>query len=330
VRPSHGDYKPSERRRYVPSGQPRRKIPVIRVALLLGLVAFAVLRFDAYWPSVRGIFHRSPKPEISAENITSKKSEGAAAPGASARGPMRWSADSSRLALDCPRGLSGACCENLDAASPGLCAEAASLAARAGWKGLIDKRAVTAGFVRVEAQARIDESTRRMALSGMAGRDARGGFVLRRRGEAATWCDGARGCLGGRPAPVAPLSDARVQSSETASGEATWLSASPWVRAVLPGRVLAVDSVEGGVIVRLYHGLETYTTYGPLRAVAGVRPGAIVKTGSHLGDAPLRGALYALNVNVRQGGRPVEAAAFWSMHAPAAEPETLEESKGTP
>lgn len=330
MRPSHGDYKPNERRRHVPTGQPRRKIPVIRAALVLGLAIFAFTRLDDYWPRLRGAFDRTRSPEISSKNVTTGKNEGAGISRSATRGRLRWSADSSRLALDCPQGLSGSCCDSLNAASPGLCGEATALVARAGWKGLIDKRDAADRFVRVEAHLLEGEPVRRMALSGMAGRDARGGFVFRRRGDAGSWCDGARGCLGGRVSPVSPLSDARLRASDEITGKATFLSPSPWVRAALPGRVISVDSVEGGVIVHLYHGLETYTEYGPLRAVVGVRPGAIVKTGSHLGDAPLSGATYALAVRVRQGGHPVEASAFWGAVAAVNAPESFEETKGTP
>jgi hypothetical protein len=247
---------------------------------------------------------------------------------------MRWSADSSVLALDCPRGLAGACCEALDRASTGLCGEASSLVARARWKGFLGRKAAS-GYLRLEASAMTEAShesgtARKLALSQLAGIDNLGGFVLRRRGEARVWCDGgarSRGCLGGRAAPVAPLADARLEPRDS-SGAATWVSGSRWVRAALPGRISSVDSVAGGVIVRLYHGFELYTAYGPLQAAPGVRRGAAVKAGSHLGDAPVRGAFRALAVRVRSGGRSLDPAAFWNARllaaAPFADDETLE------
>jgi hypothetical protein len=279
--------------------------------LLLALAAFVYVRFDAYWPRLRQAV-ASVSPWHGSSGKTASTDAGAV--NAQARGPaqgtVKWSPDSSLIALDCPRGIAGACCEALDRASPGLCGEATSLMSRANWKGVLDKRAAS-GFLRFEARAVPEEASRRLALSGLAGRDDRGGFILRRRASDLAWCEGSRGCLGDRPSPASPLSDAKLERGTGGAG--TWVSPSPWVRAALPGRIAAVDSVEGGVIVRLYHGYELYTTYGPLQPAPGVRPGAIVKTGSHLGDAPARGALHALAVRVRQAGRLLDPAAFWGM-----------------
>lgn len=289
---------------------------MIRVALLLALAIFVYIGFSDYWPHLRQAvasvspWHRSSDKTSRTEGApAAQASENPQAKGA-VPGVVRWAADSSLIALDCPHGLAGACCEALDGASPGLCGEATSLMGRANWNGVLDKRAA-AGYLRFGAQAMPDEPTRRLALSGLAGRDDRGGFVLRRRAADRAWCEESRGCLGDRPSPASPLSDAKLERG--ADGAGTWVSPSPWVRASLPGRISAVDSVEGGVIVRLYHGYELYTTYGPLQPAPGVRPGAIVKTGSHLGDAPARGALHALAVRVRQAGRLLDPAVFWGM-----------------
>jgi hypothetical protein len=304
VKPSHGDYKPSGRRRHVPSGRPRRRIPLIRVALLLALAAFLYTRFDAYGPRLR--------QALSPLSLRLGMGDRSRADGRDARRvAAKWSPDSSLLALDCPRGLAGACCDTLDRASPGLCGEATALRARAAWSRLLGKPA-TPEYLRLQARVAPDAPTRRLALSGLSGRDARGGFLLRRRDADGAWCDASRGCLESRPDPVDPLSGAKLEAVD-GDGAATWVSASPWVRAALPGRVAAVDSAGGGVLVRVYHGYELYTVYGPLQAAPGVRPGAIVTAGSHLGDAPARGALHALAVRVRQAGRVLDAAAFWGV-----------------
>ncbi len=324
MRPTHGDYRPGARRRNVsrnvPRGGTRRKFPLIRIILALALGFFIYSRFDDYWPRVREALDFTPP--WAGDRAQDEPPADATA--------QRWAADSSRLALECRQGLSGTCCEALEAASRGLCGETEALLARARWMG-----AVTEGGtgtpdapLRVEAQRNADDGEGRLALSGLTGRDAKGVFRFRRSGSgtagAGAWCEASRGCLRGFGAsPAAPLSQGRLEASASSAtlGEAVWTSASPWVRAALPGHIVSVDSTAAGSIVRVYHGFELYVAYGPLRAAPGVRPGAVVKAGSHLGDALPRGSTRALPVRVRKAGRDLDPAAFWGVRAaPAANP----------
>ncbi len=295
--------------RNVPRGAAPRKFPLIRILLLVGLGVFLYTRVDDLRPRLREVLDLPAKWREARAREDARPADAPAS---------QWSADSSRFALECRQGLAGACCETLEAVSRGLCGEAGALLRRAGWKGVIAHGAETsASSLRIEA--RREPGDARLALSGLAGRDAGGAFRFRRSGSEGDgpWCEAARGCLRGSTAsPAPPLAQGRLElSGDIASGEAVWVSASPRVRAVLPGRVVSTDSAAAGTVVRVYHGFELYVSYGPLRVAPGVRSGAAVKTGSHLGDALPRGTSHAVAIRVRKAGRDLDPAAFWAVRA---------------
>src|SRR5690606_1645223 len=49
VKVKHTDFRPARRPRYVPSGRPRRKFPLIRILLLIALGLFVYSRLDTLW-----------------------------------------------------------------------------------------------------------------------------------------------------------------------------------------------------------------------------------------------------------------------------------------
>src|SRR5690554_7134372 len=49
VKVKHTDFRPARRLRYVPSGRPRRKFPLIRILLLIALGLFVYSRLDTLW-----------------------------------------------------------------------------------------------------------------------------------------------------------------------------------------------------------------------------------------------------------------------------------------
>lgn len=309
VKGIRSDYRPGHRSRRVPppSGKTPRRFPLVRILLLAGLAAFIYASFDEAWPRLRAmvqpaawwdaIFARTGADEKPARTV--------------------WSRDSSRVVVQCPQGIGPACCEDLDAVQPGLCGSARAIHAKAAWKKAI---ASNAAIQSVEARASFQDNPdgQEFELAAVRGRDASGEWNFQRRGDAA-FCDARRGCLGD-PAPRAPLADARLYIDGTAGPDAAsdWVSASAHVRAVLPGRITAVDSAPGGVRVRVYHGAERYVEYGPLVPAAGVAPGALVRAGSLLGNAPAHAGRHRLSVRVRQAGGPVPAEQFWNVTATAA------------
>jgi hypothetical protein len=279
--------------------------------LALGLLVYT--RFDDYWPRVRAAV--SPASLWRSAFGPSEAEAPALA--------LVWSRDSSRVALECPRGLTGDCCETLEPASPELCAEASALLAKARWKKAVSGTGnPPLQPLRLEGRAVVsDLGDWTYELSGLGGRDPSGAFQYRREQRTSgttAWCDTRRGCLKD-PAPRAPLANGRMHVGGEAArrdGASLWTAGDPEVRAVLPGRVVAAEAVQdmkGVTIVRVYHGRELYADYGPLQAATGVKPGALVRSGSHLGFAPRHPAGYALQVRLRQGGQNLDPAAFWGV-----------------
>jgi hypothetical protein len=322
VKPTHADFRPGKRPRYVPSGAPRRKIPVLRIALLIALGLLVYTRFDDYWPRLRDTVNPVSlwrqafgQPEVAATDAVF---------------PV-WSRDSSRVMWKCTQGLAGACCASLRSVHPDLCGEASALLAKARWKHLVDAPSVTGKnrlTLQLEARAVVsDLGDWSFELSGLQGRDPAGNYLLRRAAGSSAWCDAGRGCLRDL-LPRAPLPQGRLQDGADAAG--LWTASGGQVGAILPGRVVALDSVPrnggegGGMRVEVYHGRELYAFYGPLTPAPGVRAGALVKAGSHLGSAPVLGdgeSGHALLVQVRQAGQNLDPAAFWGVR-PAPVPET--------
>ena|GEM_PF-3758113 len=322
MRLSHADYRPGKRPRFVPSGPPRRKFPLIRIVLLLALGVFVYAKFDDLWNGVRSVAN----PVTLWNKITGSGEATASGSVDGKAGRLIWSADSSRVSLECAGGLTKDCCEHLGRADAGLCQATKALLEKARWKGALT-RTVATRPLRIEARAVVgDLGEWGYELAGLNGRDGAGHFGFRRAAGSQAWCDARRGCLRASTAR-APLLDGHLVRDaaggppETVRAGTTfvkWSSGSPRVRAVLPGRVAKVTpfgSDTSAVTVMVYHGAELYVSYGPLRPVTGVKPGALVKAGSYLGDA--RGTTaeggYALNVGLRQAGRPVDAVAFWGL-----------------
>lgn len=306
VKATRTDYRPGRRNRRVPppSGTPRR-IPLLRLLLLAGLGAYLYASFDDLWPRVRAAVQPAAW-----WNAVFAGSDADAEPVSAS-----WSGDSSRVVVQCPQGFDAACCGELETIQPGICGTTRALRAKAVWKKAVAVSETSP--LSVEAGAVVSELGEwGYELKALRGRDASGAWHFRRQGTA-SFCDTRRGCLGDR-APRAPLADARLHAPAFTIPDApgTWVSSSARVRAALPGRITAVDSVPGGgVRVRVYHGSERYIEYGPLHPVPGVEPGVLVRTGSLLGNAPSHAGRHRLDVRVRQAGSFVPAERFWNVTA---------------
>jgi hypothetical protein len=293
---SQTDFRPGKRPRYVPSGSPRRKFPLIRLLLLLGLGVFIYTKFDTLWASVRSVVD----PVAVWQSLT-----GGEAPESRSGSALVWSDDSSRVTLTCKSGLTRECCAQLNHADGDLCGATTALLEKARWKAVLTPGKKTDHPLHIEARAVVsDLGDWGFELSGVRGRDGSGTFTFRRSAGSHAWCEIHRGCLKA-PLARAPLTDGRLVSAggaEAVYGGTTvvrWVSASSRVRAMLPGRITAVlnntapagdapsrdTAAPASVTIKVYHGGELYATYGPLRPAQGVKAGVLVKSGSYLGDA---------------------------------------------
>jgi hypothetical protein len=309
---SHADFRPKRRSGVVPSGRPRRKIPLLRILLLLLLAFFVYLKFDSLWTGIRAL-----NPVALWD-----RAFGGDRVAPDARAHPVWSADSSRFSLECPGGLRG-CCDTAPRSGAGVCREAAALLAKARARGLLPpaSSATPESPLRLHARAGVSRAAQGFfeltALQGRASGKTGGAFALRKN-SAGIWCDARHLCLS-RSAPRSPLALGRLLRGPDSLGAARWVSASSAVHPVLSGRIAAIDSVPGGARVRLYHGGELYTSYEPLRFVpAGLRPGAMVTPGSVLGEAPWLAAGYTVYLRVRRAGLNLDPAEFFSIQPVAA------------
>lgn len=319
----HADFRPAKRPRYVPSGRAPRKFPLIRILVLIALGVFVYTRFETLWTVASDtlnpvkVWHKVTAPLFGAADADPQGVR-----------PV-WSQDSSRVTFHCPRGLDAACCQSLTAVDETLCGTAGAVLEKARWRGTLARSLTAERPLHLDARAVVsDLGVWSHELAGVRGDDPSGPFAYRRAAGADAWCDGRRGCLT-RATARAPLAEGRLAlppaGTDPVRGGATlvyWLAATPRVRAILPGRVTGVDSSGGGsagVIVRVHHGMELYAAYGPITPATGVTPGALVKTGSYLGDAPAAAGGFRLAMSVRQGGQPVDAATLWAQAARRAE-----------
>lgn len=312
---SHADFRPKRRAGVVPSGRPRRKIPLLRILLLIGVAIFVYAKFDDYWPSLRGALN----PVAAWNRLTGRES--AALPAAPSR--AAWSDDSTRVALSCPSGLgeNDACCDApADARSlRALCAQAGALLARARWGGMLAPGAEKEAL-RLEGRATLsEEGFPSYELSGLRGNDGSGAFAFQ-RGDAATWCEARRGCLS-TPSPRSPLAGGRLVRGPGGPEEKTaeWIAAASAVHPSLPGRVTGIEPVQGGARVRVYHGRELYTSYEPVRLAEGsaaLKVGAKVTAGTVLGTAPGGPKGYTLLMRIRRAGLSPDPFDFFSLRAP--------------
>ncbi len=332
MKPTHADFRPGKRPRFVPSGKPRRKLPLIRIALLIGVGLLVYARFDDYWPHLRK----------AATAVAPWSGKTAPAPAHSGALEPVWARDSSRVTLACAAGLENDCCAALESLDQGLCGETQALLAKARWKQRISHSHAPAGkeALLLEARAIVsDLGDWGLELSGLRGNDDAGVYLFRRAAGISTWCDAARGCLRD-PLPRTPLAQGHLQedAEEARHGgmNGHWVSGVRQVLAVLPGHVVSVDSTPSGVTVTVYHGREIYAEYGPLEPAHGVRSGAPVKAGSHLGDVLASAAGTegnVLTVRIVQAGQSRDPAMFWGIQAvPVPEPESVdgEQFSGVP
>jgi hypothetical protein len=312
---SQADFRPKRRSGVVPSGKPRRKIPLLRILLLLLIAFFVYLKFDSLWAGVRAL-----NPVALWDRAFGGDR---AAPDDRAR--PAWSADSSEFSLECPLGLRN-CCETVPRSGAGVCREAGALLAKARARGLVPPAASEAAESRLRLRARAGVSRaghgffELTALQGRASGKTGAPFALRKNASG-IWCDARHLCLS-RPSPRSPLASGKLLGVPGSPGAARWVSASSAVHPVLSGRVTTVDSVPGGARVRIYHGGELYTSYEPLRLAAGAKPGAMVTPGSVLGDAPWLAAGYTVYLRVRRAGLNLDPAEFFSVQPAADETDT--------
>ncbi len=304
---TRADYRPARRPRRVPTGTPRRKVPLIRVALLITLGVFIAARFDDYWPKLREWF----SPAAVKERMFGKPDAFAEGEGAV---KLAWSEDSLRITAECSEGITAPCCAALSAANATLCGAARAGLAKARWRGKLGE---PTGGMRIDARAHESEDRpgdlRSWSVASIRGRDARGEFNFRRAAPGREWCDAGRGCLDA-PSPRAPLQDGRLLPASGDGLFAQWTSnsTSPRVLSVLPGRIVAIDTLEASVArIRIWHGMELYTSYEPVIPADAARPGARVRAGSHLGDLARSQGARALIFTARQAGVPVDASLFW-------------------
>jgi hypothetical protein len=320
VKISHTDFRPKKRSGVVPSGKPRRKIPLLRILLLIAAAFFIYTKFDVLAGGVRAL-----NPAALWQRVF-----GSDAPvAANVQGPA-WSSDSSEFSLDCPRGLQG-CCDPVPASGAGICREALALLTKARSRGALGAEE-PGSPLRLHARAASSRTGQEVFhLAALQGR-TRGSTYAYQRNTAGSWCDGRRGCLS-VPSPRAPLSLGRLLRGSGAapdSGDglswARWVSASSPVHPVLPGRIVSLDSA--GRRLRVYHGGELYTTYQPLRLAAGLRVGAPVTPGTVLGEAPWLATGYTIYVRAVRAGLNQDPGDFFSVQ-PLASAETSTDSVGT-
>jgi hypothetical protein len=322
---THADFRPKKRSGVVPSGKPRRKIPVLRILLLIAIAFFVYLKFDSIWSGVRAL-----NPVALWD-----RTFGGAQPVADNLPRPAWSSDSSEFSLDCPRGLPG-CCETAPASAKGgngICRQAGALLTKARARGALGGLPADAPL-RLYAKAGVTRSGHGFFhLSALQGRVPRGktagaAFAFRRN-SAGVWCDTRHVCLS-EPAPRPPLSLGRLLRSEASPDAARWVSASAAVHPALAGRITTVDSVNGGARVRIYHGGELYTTYEPLRLQdTAVRAGAAVTPRSVLGESPWLAAGYTVLVRARRAGLNLDPADFFSVQ-PMVEAESTDSTVAVP
>ena len=293
---SDADYRPKQRSRHVPSA-PRRRIPYIRILILLVAAALVYKRFDSLWPG----FHLGTR---SASSSTRVKSGG--------KPVWIFSSDSTRAFLNCKKSSQAECCEALEGLHAGFCGEARAAVKKAAWLGQLNEPVL----IRFEARNQTSGNLKTMELAEFEGRDRSGYFQYKRGRENQTWCDSTGTCL--IPiSPRLPLVQGKLAEASREQTGSQWTSPLPEVFPVLPGRIVGVDSLgQDRYRVTLYHGKELYTTYEPLQHLAlGLKKGLEISSHKLLGAAAadslaLSSARYSLQFRVEQSGMPLDAIEF--------------------
>ncbi len=306
MKPPESDFRPKRRAGHVPSSR-RRKIPLLRIVLLVVAAALVYRHFDHFWPRLRAWV----KPSATQNARLSRHGD--------STGVWIFSADSSQAFLNLGAGREKDDCADLERLRAGLCAQEHAALRKAAWFGTLRKPLVSrleVSLPRGETPAEIPAR-----LIAMEGRDSTGNFHYRRvtGGEAASpWCEAVRGCL--TPlSPRIPLLEGKLLDSASEAGVARWHSPSSEVFPALPGIVVSADSLgPRSYRVTLYHGNELYTRYETLRGLTdGLKTGTQVDPLRPIGLAAAtdsaasgRSSGYDLEFRVTQAGMPLDPMEF--------------------
>ena len=301
---------------YVPSGS-RRKIPLIRILLLVVAAVLVYRKFDDFWPKFRS-FVGHPKVVHSV--------------GVSGNAAWIYSGDSTRAVLNCSRFKETDYCPFMEELQPGLCGQVRATLEKARRLDALNAPVLS----RVELYLPGTESQdvhKTVVLVRVEGRDSKGKFRYERTGEDpfSSLCDSARGCLKS-PSPRLPLEYGRTAGADAnvnATGESfsRWTSKTSSVFPVLPGRIFHVDSLgPDNHRAVLYHGNELYTTYEGLDHIAaGLKNGALVDPFKAIGYAAPVDSLelsdsskYRMSFRVEQAGMFLDPLDFLAVgeHSP--------------
>jgi hypothetical protein len=278
VKLPEADFRPKRRAGYVPSSR-RRKIPLLRVVLIVVAAALVYRHFDHFWPGLKGWIHPS------------SQTKGAHGLKHVDLSPYIYSADSSQIFLTLGQGPTREkdACAELEHLHEGLCAQERAALKKAGWMHALNKPILSKMEVSLP-HAFGDESPTGAStlLVVLEGWDSSGSFHYTRKGgdTLSPWCDVARGCLTS-PIPHLPMIQGKLMDSASEELVARWHSSSAKVFPVLPGIVSHTDSLgPQSYQITLYHGNELYTSYGSLQSLApGLKPGVQVDLSRSLGEA---------------------------------------------
>ncbi len=323
---SHWDFRPKQRQRFV--GKPGRKVPFLRILLLLALGGTLYWQFDnlisiTWITSIRESVSelRAPKPESSPSQKPGFQSN--------------WSNDSTLLDVNCPDARKSECVKFLDSLHSGLGNSFLALSEKAK-----RKIPVSAPYDSVSASIRFpgdvpgSKPDFPWPLSfTLRGANAREVFSLQRfeSGPALPdlkalltrydYCSVRHGCLRSRevglPMPKAEIFQISGSPSERVSvrGNPVILrdAESPAVFPALPGKLVDIRAEEHGVFaVKLYHGRGLFTYYGGLsRLHLNVKMGSILASRDTLGFVDsLGGKISSMAFSAEEAGRFVDPMAF--------------------
>ena len=248
------DFRPKRRAGHVPSGS-HRKIPIIRILLILVAAVAVYQKFDAFFPKL----HAWLKPAHPSQGVKAEFTPS---------GNSRWSfsRDSTHATLNCSHLDEADYCRYLEQQRQGLCGQVRALLEKARWFGALKAPVLS----RIEVRLSKTESSESGILAGLQGHDVAGKFRYERaNGDPAfPWCDSTRGCLS-PPSPRFPLTQGKIEDARSGDTISLLSSRTSSVFPVLSGMVIGLDSLSPeNHRVLLYHGRELYTLYEGLRRVA--------------------------------------------------------------
>jgi len=308
VKLPEADFRPKRRAGYVPAG-PRRKIPILRILLILIAGVFAYLKFDVLSPWLRAWFKSSHASHVVLEKSAASK-----------YADWSFSPDSTLATLNCRQFKESEYCTSLEQLQQGLCRQVRATLAKARWFGALKNPALS----QVDVHLVKTESDESHFLTGLQGQDSAGKFHYERTyvyGEPThPFCDSTRGCLV-PPAPRFPLEHGKLTAAKP-DDTISWMSSkTASVFPVLRGKVVSVDSISPqNSRVLLYHGEELYTLYEGLRHIDGnLKPGTFVEPRQSIGSIALGDSLalsdtskypFQMRFRVEQAGMILDAAEF--------------------